>query len=94
LLDLRIESVGSSNIVTDFVRDDAAGAEVARILGISADAAIASKMFPFGPPFDRTGLVTEFTWTLVPEPSSLVLTGCGLIGVFTVRARKRSNDQQ
>lgn len=73
LLDLRIESVGASVIVTDFVRADGAGAGVARILGISANAMSAATSPPFGPPFDRTGLVTEFTFAVVPEPSTWLM---------------------
>lgn len=87
LLDLRIERVESSIIVTDFVRDDPAGAEVARILGISANAPTATTMDPFGPPFARTGLVTQFTWTVVPEPLSFMLCLLTLGGFIAGRNR-------
>ena len=82
LLDLQISSVGANIIVTDFVRADAAGAGVARILGISANAVSATTTAPFGPPFDQTGLVTEFTWTLVPEPGGRLLFTLGVLSVW------------
>ena len=54
---------------------------------------LSSRYHDFGTGFDNMGLVTEFNNTVMPEPTTVLLFGTGLVGIagFSRREFKKSN---
>jgi hypothetical protein len=77
LLDIQITGITGGSAYMQSRNGDAGGAF--------------SRMHDFGSGFEDWGLVTEFhgAQTVVPEPATMLLLGSGLLGLATLRHRRR-----